>query len=132
LAFDGLDIPDSAGPVSVPDLLGALQRRGSALGDLTEQAVAAVLRVTENNVRLGIGFEPAAYAGEALLFQAAREGENDERARLWRPYVTGGITTHLIDATHSHMTAPQALSAIAPIVEAAILEHRMADLRLVP
>jgi len=132
LAFDGLDVLGPAGPVSVPDLLAALRRQGSALGDLSEQAVAAVLRVTENNVRLAVGFEPATYDGEALLFQAALEGDNDERAQLWRPYITGGITTQLVDSTHSRMTSPHALSAIAPVVEAAILAHRIRDLRLVP
>jgi thioesterase domain-containing protein len=135
LAFDGLDGLDglgSAGQVSVPELLSALRQQGSALGGLTEQAVAAVLRVTENNVRLAVGFEPAVYDGEAILFQAALEGENDERATLWRPYITGGITTHLVEATHSQMTAPDALSAIAPVVEAAILAHQIAELRLVP
>jgi thioesterase domain-containing protein len=110
--------------VSVPDLLSRLRQRGSALGGLTEQAVAAVLRVAENNVRLLLGFEPPRYHGSALLFQAAREGDTGERAKLWHPYISGDISTHLVDSTHSDMTSPQALSAIAPVIAAAILAHR--------
>jgi thioesterase domain-containing protein len=70
-------------------------------------------------------FEPGAYHGSALLFQAAQEGENDERAKRWEPYITGGVATHLIDASHFHMTSPEALAAIGPIVAAEILEKRV-------
>jgi thioesterase domain-containing protein len=123
LAFGGLDVLDSEGLMST-DLQPKLRQRGSALGDLSEQALADVLRVTENNVHLLLGFEPDTYDGSALLFQAALEGENDERAKLWQTYITGGVTAHLVDSTHFHMASPEALSTIGPIVETAILEHR--------
>jgi thioesterase domain-containing protein len=123
LAFDGLDVPDSA-DLSPADLQPRLAERGSALGDLSEQALADVLRVTENNIQLLLGFEPDSYDGNALLFQAARDGENDERAKLWQAYITGEIAVHLVDSTHFHMTSPEALSAIGPIVATAIQEYR--------
>ena len=123
LAFGGLDVLDSEGLMST-DLQPQLRQRGSALGDLSEQALADVLRVTENNVHLLLGFEPDIYSGSALLFQAALEGENDERAKLWQTYITGGVVAHQVDSTHFHMTSPEALSTIGPIVAKAILEHR--------
>jgi amino acid adenylation domain-containing protein len=123
LAFAGLDVPDSAG-LTATDLQAELRQRGSALGELSDQELTDVLRVTENNVRLLLSFEPDLYHGSALLFQAAREGENDERAKRWQPYLAGGVATHLIDSTHFRMTSPEALSDIGPIVAAEILENR--------
>jgi len=127
LAFevlDVLDVLDSEGPVSMGELRSKLRQRGSALGDLTEQELADVLRVTENNVHLLLGFEPDTYNGSALLFQAALEGDNDERAKPWQAYITGGVTAHLVDSIHFHMTSPEALSTIGPIVDTAILAER--------
>jgi len=109
--------------VSVADLRDKLRQRGFVLDNLSEQMFAEVLRVLEHNVRLLLGFEPSTYRGSALLFQAALEGENDERAKRWQPYITGGITTQLIDSTHFQMTSPEALSIIGPVIEAAILTH---------
>jgi thioesterase domain-containing protein len=73
---------------------------------------------------LFLGFEPDTYHGSVLLFQADLEGENDERAKRWQPYLTGGVAAHLVDSTHSHMTSPEALSIIGPIVATEILAHR--------
>jgi nonribosomal peptide synthetase DhbF len=123
LAFDG-DVSDSAGLESAADVRAKLRERGSALGDLSEQALGDVLRVTENNVRLLLEFEPDTYHGNAVLFQAALDGENDERAKRWETYITGGVSTHLVDSTHFRMTSPEALSTIGPIIETAILKHR--------
>jgi thioesterase domain-containing protein len=123
LAFAGLDVPDPDG-LTATDLQLELRQRGSALGDLSDQELADVLRVTENNVHLLLGFEPDTYDGSAILFQAAQEGENDKRAKRWQPYITGGVATHLIDSTHFGMTSPEALSDIGPIVAAEILENR--------
>ena len=124
MVFAGLDVADSAG-LTGTDLRLELRQRGGALGDLSDQTLADVLRVTENNVRLLLEFEPGAYHGSALLFQAAQEDENDERAKRWEPYITGGVATHLIDASHFQMTSPEALAAIGPIVAAEILEKRV-------
>jgi amino acid adenylation domain-containing protein len=123
LVYADLGVLDSAGLTS-KDLHLELRRRVSALSDLSDQTLAGVLRVTENNLRLFLGFEPDTYHGSVLLFQADLEGENDERAKRWQPYLTGGVAAHLVDSTHSHMTSPEALSIIGPIVATEILAHR--------
>jgi amino acid adenylation domain-containing protein len=123
LAFAGLDVAETDGRTAT-DLLHELRQRGSALGDLTDEALAGVLRVTENNVRLLLGFKPDTYHGSALLFQAAKEGDNDNEAKRWQPYITGGVSTYLIDSGHFHMMSPEALSDIGPIVAAEIMENR--------
>jgi pristinamycin I synthase 3 and 4 len=123
LAFGEPDMPSGAGVVSVAEMRDKLRQRGFVLDNLSEQMFAEVLRVLEHNVRLMLGFEPSTYRGSALLFQAALEGENDERAKRWQPYITGGITTQLIDSTHFQMTSPEALSIIGPVIETAILTH---------
>jgi len=123
LAFAGLDVAETDGRTAT-DLLHELRQRGSALGDLTDEALAGVLRVTENNIRLLLGFKPDTYHGSALLFQAAKEGDNDDEAKRWQPYITGGVTTYLIDSRHFHMMSPEALSDIGPIVAAEIMENR--------
>jgi pristinamycin I synthase-3/4 len=120
LAFDGLDvmsgIPDGE-PASPARILTILRDRGSAFGSLGEQTVAALLRVTVNNCRLLREFVPPVYPGEAMLFQAGREGALAARAELWRPFITGTLHTEVLDCTHSHMATPASLAAIAALLK---------------
>jgi amino acid adenylation domain-containing protein len=96
----------------------AFDKNGSAPGDLPEATVTALLRVIANNDRLLRGYEPAKYVGDVLLFQAGREGEAEERAELWRPYLAGSISAYVINSTHAHMTGADALSLIGPAIAA--------------
>ncbi|HVB41344.1 MAG TPA: amino acid adenylation domain-containing protein, partial [Streptosporangiaceae bacterium] len=127
LAFDGLDVVADAADgaeLAPAQVLAVLRQRGSALGSLDEETVTALLRITANNGRLLRTFVPSVYRGNALLFQAGREGDAAARAELWRPYITGTLTTAVLDCAHSHLTAPQALSIIGPLVASELRDRQ--------
>ncbi|WP_214103836.1 amino acid adenylation domain-containing protein [Acrocarpospora catenulata] len=117
LAFDGLDVlADVDGDVSPERVLAILREKGSAFGSLDADVVAALLRVTVNNGRLLREYTPPVFRGDALLFQAGREGGLAERVALWRPHITGRVETRVLDCGHSHMTSPPSLSAVGSVV----------------
>lgn len=127
LAFDGVDVlegtADAGGKVTPARVLELLRKRGSVLSGLDERAVAALMEVTVNNVRLMGEFTPKRYDGRILLFQAGREKHLDARgaARLWAPYAAG-LEHHLLDSTHADMTRPEALAVIGPVLARRIAE----------
>ncbi len=92
---------------------------------LEEGTLSALTRVCNNNIRLQREFTPGRFRGDLLLFAAARTPAGipaDRRLtpRSWRPYVEGGIDTHVIDCTHHHLTRPEALARIGPVLAAAL------------
>jgi thioesterase domain-containing protein len=100
-------------PVSPARVLAVLREQGSAFGSLDEDFVASLLRVTVNNSTIMRGFTPPVYRGDAVLFQAGREGDLAARERLWRPFIAGTLRTHVLDCAHSHMASAGSLAQIA-------------------
>ncbi|WP_250283743.1 alpha/beta fold hydrolase, partial [Frankia sp. CiP1_Cm_nod2] len=94
---------------------------------LEERALAAVIDVSNNNVRLLRGFTPGRFDGDLLLFTAAQPApdsppDDHPTPRAWQPYVDGMITIHAIASTHHHMMRPEALAQLGPILAAALEE----------
>ncbi|MFJ5548010.1 amino acid adenylation domain-containing protein [Streptomyces sp. NPDC093225] len=121
LAFDGVDVlegtADEDGTVTPARVLELLRAHDSILSGLDERAVAALMEVTVNNVRLMKEFAPRRYDGPVVLFQAGRERHlsPETAAALWTPWV-GALEHHVVDCGHADMTRPGALSEIAPVL----------------
>ncbi|MEV4441928.1 amino acid adenylation domain-containing protein [Streptomyces sp. NPDC049577] len=61
----------------------------------------------------------AVFAGDLLYFRAARETTSRESAsRLWRPWVTGRITSYDIECDHAAMTQPAHAANIGRLLTA--------------
>jgi thioesterase domain-containing protein/acyl carrier protein len=82
-----------------------------------------VLKVARDNIRLCTEQPPGTFRGDALLFVATADDENDppRKANLWRDYITGDIEVHPVDCAHSELTRPSALSSIGPVLNQRLL-----------
>ncbi|MGW4562391.1 amino acid adenylation domain-containing protein, partial [Streptomyces sp. NPDC004561] len=117
--------PDELGdaPLTYPEVVEILRRRGSALASLEEHHIEAVVAIMINNARLALAHEPDVFDGEMLLFNSTIDRTDDSAdAGIWQPYVTGPIDSHYITTRHDRMTQPGSLAQIGPILAAKIAE----------
>ena len=68
------------------------------------------------SARLLAAHEPKPFDGDVLFFTAAADGRGTVAVDSWRPYVTGTITDHQVDAGHDDMAAPHVLPEIARVL----------------
>ncbi|WP_324192379.1 amino acid adenylation domain-containing protein [Nocardia transvalensis] len=143
--LDSLVFPDGMPPPPTPrmrdlltHLLGEEPEDGDALDDLTAAEAAAELSAATANpgtgltadqltrlhrgyvegVRLSHSYRPGVFDGDLLYFSATRGMTEPFGADLWRPYVTGTLTEHRVDATHAQLTNSEALATIGPLLAA--------------
>ncbi|WSB31341.1 alpha/beta fold hydrolase [Streptomyces sp. NBC_01788] len=117
--------PDELGdaPLTHQDVMEILRRRGSALANLEEHHIEAVVAIMINNATLALAHEPDVFDGDLLLFNSTIDRENDSaNAGIWQPYVTGRIDSHDITTRHDRMTQPGSLAQIGPILAAKIAD----------
>jgi len=77
---------------------------------------ARVIEIIKNHRRLRQKFEPSPYLGDALLFVATRDHDEDILENVWRPYINGRIKTFPIDCSHNEMLQPGPISQIAQVL----------------
>lgn len=97
-------------------VIGFLRRSGHPLGELPDAQLDGVFQVVEHNNRLVRQHRHQRYDGQALYFRAALDhvGENLYPS-LWQPYVDS-LDTHDIASLHAHLTGPEAVAVIAPVL----------------
>nr|AGS49567.1 long-chain-fatty-acid--CoA ligase [uncultured bacterium esnapd10] len=104
-------------PLTRETVREVLREEGSALANLGEQHIDAMLEVFLNNSRLMQRFEPGLFDGDLVVFTAAQgRTESSPTADAWQPYVTGRIDDHFVDADHGGMTRPDALAEVARVL----------------
>ncbi|WP_024799772.1 amino acid adenylation domain-containing protein [Nocardia sp. BMG51109] len=143
--LDSLIFPDDMPAPPTPrmrdlltHLLGDEPEDGDALDDLTAEAAAAELATAAasfgtgltadqlarlhrgyvDGVRLSHGYRPGVFDGDLLYFSATRGETEWLGADLWRPYVTGTLTEHPVDATHAQLTNADVVATIGPLLDA--------------
>lgn len=95
-----------------------LRLSGHPLGALSDDALAAVIRVVEWNNRLVRAHYHHVYRGNVLHFRAAldHQGRNLHAAQ-WAPYVEGRVEEIAVRSLHAHMTAPEASRHVAEVLK---------------
>ncbi|CDZ89497.1 non-ribosomal peptide synthetase [Rhodococcus ruber] len=125
-------------PLTAGELVAAL---GSSLGlpdvdpDLTAAEAAALIRthtgapvdaghldrmVADYNgsAALLAGYRPPLYDGDLVFVTATADKPHHAGGFAgWRPYVTGAMHNHLLDVAHDRMTAPDAVPALAAVLD---------------
>ncbi|MEU1400719.1 thioesterase domain-containing protein, partial [Micromonospora zamorensis] len=128
LAFDGIGaFCTEAGsePIEMPRILQILKSHGGTLASLEERTVAALIDITENNLKISRVAAPERFDGNMLFFEAAGpDGELTGLADLWKPYVSGQIEKHLTPFKHMEMMSADALADIAPVLARALKKFR--------
>ncbi|WP_431784798.1 non-ribosomal peptide synthetase [Streptomyces chumphonensis] len=100
VAFDGGDVP----------------------AGLEGELIDVLLAVTENTVRLldEPDVQTPVFDGSLLLFEATPDGRGAGAAKLWRPYVTGGVRTVPVAGEHLRLMRPEGLAVIGPALRDAL------------
>src|SRR5699024_5151748 len=105
--------PDSARAA----VMDRLRRGGSALGNLGDETLSAVIDIVANNARLMRRHRHRRFSGDLLFFTAAAPREESWLDRdAWAPYIAGAIDGRDLACTHPDMIREQALDRIAPAV----------------
>ncbi|MFD0414993.1 non-ribosomal peptide synthase/polyketide synthase [Streptomyces sp. NPDC127108] len=95
----------------------AARTTGTALGSLSEEEVAALVRRTRHFVRLAGQHQHERVATDMLLFAATDREPPLVTAEMWRGYVDGHITRHLVRSKHHTLVRPDVLRSLAPVIE---------------
>jgi nonribosomal peptide synthetase DhbF len=72
-----------------------------------------ILDIVGNNVKLHGRRESFSYSGDATLFVAAAEHDEQMLADLWRPYINGDIKTFAVACGHQEMLQPGPVAQIS-------------------
>ena len=87
------------------------EQRDRMLAAVSEEELAALMRVMENNARILCNHQSRSFDGDAELIIAAEANPRAEMAAdLWRPYVTGQIRERRLPCRHSDMSRPDMLA----------------------
>jgi thioesterase domain-containing protein len=95
---------------------GELAASGTgSLSGFTADDLCNVVLSWRHSAGLGAPAGTPVFDGDLLLFSAAREDRTGEPepAEIWRPFVTGEVRTHPIDATHLELGRPGPLAEVA-------------------
>ncbi|MFC5184122.1 non-ribosomal peptide synthetase [Actinomadura harenae] len=100
-----------AAPLAVPDAAGERH---------VADALAAVARVSENNMRLREEHTPGRFDGDMLLVVATEDRPDhlpaDAAPEAWRPHVGGRLDVHRVAAGHHGLLDGDALGEIARLL----------------
>ncbi|MFJ8330576.1 non-ribosomal peptide synthase/polyketide synthase [Streptomyces sp. NPDC094437] len=85
---------------------------------LTPDQIEAVKAVYVNNDRIAARHVPRAFRGDLVFCRALRlaDGETRLEPELWRPYLTGAIDIHPVDASHDGMLAERPAADIGRLL----------------
>jgi len=110
-------------PVTYAQVVEVLRNRGSALASLEEFHISAIVEIMINNANIALGFTPARFHGDLLVFNSTLNHDKDRAAsETWKPYIDGDIESHDIVSEHDRMTQPGSLAQIGPILAAKLEE----------
>ncbi|MDN5842642.1 MAG: amino acid adenylation domain-containing protein [Alcaligenaceae bacterium] len=112
--------PDTlpAGTLNRDGVIGYLRRNGHPLGELSDDRLDAVFELVGHNNCLVREHHHQPYIGAALHFRAALDhADTGLHPDLWQPWLPN-LTVYDLPALHAHLTGPQAVARIAPILAA--------------
>ncbi|MBA8825271.1 nonribosomal peptide synthetase DhbF [Saccharopolyspora lacisalsi] len=108
----------SDGPLRRSDVLEALSDESSALANLAEHTVDAIIDNFANCAVLENTADHDKFRGDVLFFTATvNPAKESLTAGMWQPYVEGDVDDHDIACEHKDMTQPGPLAEIAAVVE---------------
>jgi len=110
---------DALEEVTAAEAASELATAGASFGTgLTAEQLTRLHRGYVDGVRLSHGYRPGLFDGDLLYFSATRGMTGSLGANLWRPYVTGALIEHPVEATHAQLTNSDVVAHIGPILAA--------------
>ncbi|WP_255988144.1 amino acid adenylation domain-containing protein [Chitinolyticbacter albus] len=104
---------DGATALSTAEILARLKKPGSPLAGFDDARIGNLTEVALTTMRQFRTEATPRYRGDLLLFRASQHPADAPAPASWQPYIAGGISVIDIDASHSAMTQPAPLAAIA-------------------
>jgi nonribosomal peptide synthetase DhbF len=124
LYMAGYDLSElGEGPLRRSDVLEILSAEGSALANLEEHSVTAIIDNFANCAVLENSADHDKFRGDVLFFNATvNPAKESLTSAMWQPYVDGDVINHDIACEHKDMTQPEPLAEIAAVVQRALTE----------
>ncbi|WP_243789570.1 non-ribosomal peptide synthetase [Saccharopolyspora gloriosae] len=105
-------------PLRREQVMEILSAEGSALANLEEHTVKAIIDNFANCAVLENEADHDLFRGDVLFFTATvNPAKASLTSRMWEPYVDGVVENHDIACEHKDMTRPAPLAEIAAVVE---------------
>ncbi|MEV0945111.1 amino acid adenylation domain-containing protein [Rhodococcus sp. NPDC049939] len=109
-------------------LPSALELLAEFDGDLARQLDPEHLkRLYEDYVDVidaAVGYAPGWFDGGLLFFSATRdESQPVPASETWRPWIGGELIDHTVNYPHRHMTDPEALAVLGPVLASALVSR---------
>ncbi|MGX1811429.1 amino acid adenylation domain-containing protein [Nocardia sp. NPDC055321] len=108
------DIPAESTAQEAADLISARMGGVSLVDAVTLERMAASYNAS---ARTRTGYQRPVFHGDALYFSATVDTSDIFGPEGWRPWITGAITNHDIEAGHDELTSPHALAIIARVLD---------------
>ncbi|GAA2355137.1 non-ribosomal peptide synthetase DhbF [Saccharopolyspora halophila] len=110
-------------PLSRDGVLEILSAEGSALANLEEHSITAIIDNFANCAVLENSADHDKFRGDVLFCTATlNQAKESLTPEMWQPYVDGRVINHDIACEHKDMTQPEPLAEIAAIVDRALAE----------
>ncbi|MFI0464038.1 amino acid adenylation domain-containing protein [Saccharopolyspora sp. 5N102] len=124
LYMAGYDLSELGdGPLTRADVMEILSAEGSALANLEEHSITAIIDNFANCAVLENQADHDKFHGDVLFFTATVNPAKAElTAQMWQPYVDGVVHNHDIACEHKDMTQREPLAEIAAIVDRTLTE----------
>ncbi|MGW0444633.1 non-ribosomal peptide synthetase [Streptosporangium sandarakinum] len=88
----------------------------AGLGGFDRVTAASASEVRRNNLRILLDHVPGRFDGDIVVLRSADDGTGEQAAERWRPYVSGAIHDHYIDARREEIMRPRPLSDTGAIL----------------
>ena len=109
---------DSAPDLTATEAAAELAAAATSFGTgLTAEQLERLHRGYIAGVALSHNYRPEKYDGDLLYFSATRGVTAALGAELWRPYVSGELIEHRVDATHAQMANTAVFANIGPVLD---------------
>ena len=97
-------------------VLGMLAANPDMASLIRPEQYGRLNEIVGNNVRLQLLPQSFSYSGDAVLFVAATEHDQEMLAGLWRPHIQGEIKTFAIACGHMEMLQPEPIAQIGKLL----------------
>lgn len=110
-------------PLTRREVVEVLSAEGSALANLEEHTITAIIDNFANCAVLENSADHDTFHGDVLFFTATvNPAKESLTAQMWQPYVDGAVENHDIACEHKDMTQPGPIAEIAAVVDQRLRE----------
>ncbi|WP_158675614.1 non-ribosomal peptide synthetase [Nocardia stercoris] len=112
--FGGVEVPEGE-DVGYERAAELLAQGGGLFGALGASDLEHLYRDFRNLAGASTRHQPELFDGPLLMIRS-NDTSDDDLAAGWGPYIGGAVTQYRVDFDHNHLTTPDALRSIGPVL----------------